>query len=255
MKDDLSKILGKGLERFDKGKETWSVGDEELKVVVSKYLDRELSGEFQLEPEKAFEFGRKMRNEYSLTLSEVERLANSAVPAVFEKRAGDIRTMLCHQFYENYLGYFISGLYHDVIRNKKLVIEIRMPKLIAKSRVGYRWGMGYRHPSGELVIKGYAGGFLGEKMRGGRIIVTGYTGDCVGKDMRGGEILIKGNAGWRLGDAMKGGKIVVFGDAGEFAGINMSSGLIRIKGDVISLGKRSGGRVELWKDGEWRAVD
>ncbi len=260
-RDELSRILGKGLKLGEKAGKTdfkevfREVDDEELKEIVSKYLDRELEGKFQLEPEKAFEFGRKMRNEHSLTLSEVERLVNLAVPAVFEEKAGDIRTMLCHQFYENYLGYFVSGLYHDIIGNRKLVVEIRMPKLIARSRVGFRWGMGYRHPSGVLVVRGYAGGYLGEKMRGGRVVVTGYTGDCVGKDMRGGEILIKGNTGWRLGEGMRGGKIVVFGDVGEYTGINMSSGLIRIKGSVISFGRRSGGRIELWMDGEWRAVD
>ena len=258
MNNDLSRILGKGVLDREGGQKRrkidWEIDEGELRKIVSEYIDRELKGEFQLEPDKAFEFGRKMRNEYSLTLSEVERLVSKAVPAVLEDRAGDVKMMLCHQFYENYLGYFISGLYHDIIGNRKLVIELKMPKLIARSRVGFRWGMGYKHPSGELLIRGYAGGYLGEKMRGGRIIVTGYTGDCVGKDMRGGEILIKGNAGWRLGEGMRGGKIVVFGDAGEYVGLNMTSGLIRVKGDVMSFGKRGGGRVEVWKDGRWREV-
>ncbi len=234
------------LEEFEKSLE-------ELREIVSTYLDLELSGEFQLSPEKAFEFGRKARNEHSLTLRDVKTLVEVAVPEVFEERAGEIKTMLCHQFYENYLGYFVSGLYHDIIVNKTLKIEVKMPKLIARSRVGYRWGFGYKHPGGELIISGFAGGYVGEAMRGGRIVVTGFTGDYVGKGMKGGEIIVKGGVGWRLGDSMKGGKIVVIGDAGEFTGMNMKGGLIRVKGSIMSLGKREGGKIEVWK-GKWVEV-
>lgn len=227
----------------------------ELKSIVLNYLDLELKGEFQLEPDKVFEFGRKMRNEHSLTLKDVERLVNFAVPDAFKEKTGDIKMRLCHQFYENYLGYFVSGLYHDIIGNRRLRIDLlKLPGYIIRSRIGVKWGFGYKHPGGMLIISGYAGGYLGERMRDGTIIVSGYTGDYVGKDMRGGKIVLKGNVGWRLGDGMNGGKIVVVGNAGEFVGINMKSGLIRIKGKVISFGRRAGGKIEVWRDRGWVEV-
>jgi formylmethanofuran dehydrogenase subunit C len=227
----------------------------ELKDIVSQYFDLELKGEFQLKPDKAFEFGRKMRSEHSLSLRDVERLVNNTVYEVFEEKIGDIKTKLCHQFYDNYLGYFVSGLYHDIIGDRTLKIEIKIPRFVMISRIGFRWGFGYKHPGGKLVISGYAGGYLGEAMRGGIITVTGFTGDYVGKDMRGGRIVLKGNAGWRLGDSMRGGKIVVIGNAGEFVGINMRAGLIRIKGEVLSIGRREGGKIEIWKNGKWTEVE
>ncbi len=255
MSEDLEELLGVGNVKLKKLEELRKEkSKEELKEVVLSYLKSELRGDFQLKPEKAFEFGRKMRNEYSLSLKEVENLVNYAVFDAFKEVSGEIKTMLCHQFYENYLGYFVSGLYHDVIGKRKLQIEINLPEIIVRSRVGFRWGFGYKHSSGELLIKGYAGGYLGEEMRGGKIVVIGFTGDCVGKNMRGGEIYVKGGAGWRVGEGMRGGKILIVGDVGEFTGINMKAGLIRVKGNVISTGKRDGGKVEVWKDGKWITI-
>ncbi|AEA47855.1 GltB/FmdC/FwdC-like GXGXG domain-containing protein [Archaeoglobus veneficus] len=228
---------------------------QKLVEVANEYLDMEIKLAFQLNPEKCFDFGRKMRRKYSVTLREVEEFVNSTVYDVLEKRAGEIRDLLCHQFYENYLGYFVSGLYHDIIRDKTLSLSPKLPRLLAHSRVGLRWGFGYRHPGGNLIISGYAGGYLGEKMENGKIIVTGYTGDKVGFGMRGGEILIKGNVGWRLGDSMKGGRIIVFGNAGQFVGIDMEGGVIKIKGDVTSFGPRKGGEIFVWEEEGWKRVE
>ncbi len=255
-KEELEELFGiKGDNKKDIKIKIIERSEEDLKKLVVDYLKKEVKGEFQLEPKKAFEYGRKVRNEYSLTLREVEKLVNFSVYPAYEEMIGEIKTILCHQFYENYLGYFISGLYHDVIGKRKLNIEIRLPKLIARSRVGFRWGFGYRHSEGEIIIKGYAGGYVGEGMRGGKIVVVGYTGDCIGKDMKGGEIIIKGDVGWRVGESMRGGKIVVFGDAGEYVGINMKAGTIKIKGNVLSFGRREGGKIEIWKNGGWVAVN
>ena len=256
-KKEMLRDVLKGFEekevRLEKLREEKSLS--ELKNIVLHYLDLELKGEFQLEPDKVFELGRRMRNEHSLTLKDVERLVNFAVPDAFRERIGEIKTMLYHPFYENYLGYFVSGLYHDIIGDRKLKIDLmRLPRFVMRCRIGARWGFGYRHPGGMLIVSGYAGGYLGEKMRNGTVIVSGYTGDYVGKDMKGGKIVLKGNTGWRLGDGMSGGKIVVLGNAGEFTGINMKSGLIRIKGKILSFGKRAGGKIEVWKDRKWVEV-
>ncbi len=223
--------------------------------LVTEYLDMELNLAFQLNPEKCFNFGRKMRRKYSMTLKEVEETVNNVAYEVLKKRSGEIRGLLCHPLYDSYLGYFVSGLYHDIIKDKVLTLTPKVPGMLVSTRVGFCWGFGFRHPGGNLTIEGYAGGHLGEEMEDGRIVVTGYTGDEVGKGMKGGEILIRGNVSWRLGDSMESGKIIVFGNAGQYVGIGMKGGTIKIKGRVSSFGQREGGKIFLWKEGGWKEIE
>ncbi|MGB7326860.1 MAG: hypothetical protein WBD31_18430 [Rubripirellula sp.] len=85
--------------------------------------------------------------------------------------------------------------------------------------------------SGELIVDGDAGNFLGGAadgkrvgMSGGRIVVTGSAGDYVGHRMRRGEIWICGDAGRFAAASMVAGTIVVAGNVGNDLAIGMRRG-------------------------------
>lgn len=133
-------------------------------------------------------------------------------------------------------------------------------------RIG--WGL----ESGEIVVKGNAGMYLGAFMKGGKIIVEGDVGSFSGLNMEGGEIHIQGNAkdylcasyrgDWRgmrggtvyvegnvgkeLGSYMVGGKIFVEGYADDFIGSCMKGGLIYVRGAKARVGAgMTGGSIVL----------
>jgi formylmethanofuran dehydrogenase subunit C len=93
----------------------------------------------------------------------------------------------------------------------------------------------------QLVLDGDLGAFdgIGAGMTTGEIVVRGDAGGWAGAGMSGGVLRIFGDAGPRLGAAypgarvgMTGGEIVVRGDAGEEAGAGMRRGLIAVGGQT-----------------------
>ena len=225
----------------------------DLEDIVGTYLEKETSDVFRLNPQKAFEFGRKVQRSFGPTLEEIEEMVNLILPQKMIEFQGPIRVKLCDDLFDSYIGYFFSGLYYDIMRESDSVtfdFRRNMPKFPhLRYRIENKWGFGYKHRRGELILLGYPGGYIGEEMSGGKIEVIGSTGDRVGYRMRGGEIIVRGSCGWRIGDEMSGGKIVIEGDVGEWLGINMSGGEIRVRRNIGSFGKRFGGKVLVWKDG------
>ena len=225
----------------------------ELGDIVGWYLEKETSDAFRLNPHRAFEFGRKIQRSFGLTLEEIEEMANLILPKKMIEFECQIRVKLCDDLFDSYLGYFFSGLYHDVIRDSdSITFDFRrnLPKFPhLRYRIENKWGFGYRHARGEVILLGYSGGYVGEEMSGGRIEIIGSAGDRVGYKMRGGEIIVRGSCAWRTGDEMSGGKIIVEGDVGEWTGINMTGGEIKVRNRIGSLGKRFGGKISVWKNG------
>jgi hypothetical protein len=203
--------------------------------------------------EKVFHYGKKVAEDYVLTLNEVIRLFNT----IFPKR---LRGAL--------LGFFVSGAYHRLIREDDgLLLDL-------SNYAGTVSGLGYRHPrgrlsiignrtyylgvnmqGGEIVLKGSAGSHVGAFMEGGQIIIDGNAGNWIGQLMRGGMIRVEGNCGHIIGKNMTGGEILIQGDAGSWVGDGMRKGIIRIRGECGATDEeRSGGEIFQWQAGKWKWV-
>jgi len=185
--------------------------------------------------EKVFSFGKDMAREYAINLSEIERLFNEVLSRYM--RGG-------------LLGFFISGLYNEIIREDDFLgLNLRSyPASI--SGLGYRhnrgklniagdkaYYLGTEMEEGEILVSGSVGNYLGKSMRGGRLIVDGNARNWVGEKMEGGLILIKGDVGNIVGEKMTGGEIVVEGKAGYWIGEGARGGVIRVRDSLIIQGK------------------
>ena len=121
--------------------------------------------------------------------------------------------------------------------------------------------LGKGNGSGEIIVEGDAGAYLGFQLKGGVIKVSGNVdayaacelrngeinidgnaGDFLGaalpgnkKGMQGGVVIVKGNAGDRVGDHMRRGAILIEGNAGAYLGSRMTAGTIGVLGDVGAL--------------------
>lgn len=118
--------------------------------------------------------------------------------------------------------------------------------------------IGKSNQSGEIVVEGDAGAYLGFQLKGGVIHVSGSVGayaaaelkageiniagdagDFLGaalpgnkKGMQGGVVIVKGNAGDRVGDHLRRGAILIEGNAGAYLGSRMTAGTIGVLGEV-----------------------
>lgn len=177
--------------------------------------------------EKLFTLGKGIAEEYKVNLLEIERLFNE---------------VLSNYMRGGLLGFYISGLYTEVMREKD-VLRLDLRKYPASiSGLGYRhscgrleiignkaYYLGMEMERGEILVRGNVGNYLGKSMRGGRIIVEGNARNWVGESMKAGFIWIKGDTGNIVGKKMTGGEIVVEGDAGYWIGDDARGGLIRVK--------------------------
>jgi formylmethanofuran dehydrogenase subunit C len=91
--------------------------------------------------------------------------------------------------------------------------------------------------SGELVLDGEAGLYVGQRMAGGRLQITGRVGGWAASGLRDGYLEIGGDAGPFLGGplageraGMAGGMVLVRGSAAERAGDCMRRGLVVVEG-------------------------
>ncbi len=119
--------------------------------------------------------------------------------------------------------------------------------------------LGERMSGGRLVVRGGAGDYLGQEMKGGGIVcsscgdyafrkmaggwgvVRGDAGNHLGVGNSGGRIAVKGRAGARAGWLMRSGRIWVAKDAGEYLGLMMGGGSISVGGRA---GPRAGWRMK-----------
>ncbi|MEW6213753.1 MAG: hypothetical protein AB1478_00900 [Nitrospirota bacterium] len=161
--------------------------------------------------EKIFSIGKRFAREYDVDILEIERLFNE---------------VLSNYMRGGLLGFFISGLYRDIIReNDFLRLNLRRyPASIS--------GLGYKHSCGRLEIVGDKAYYLGIEMEGGEILVSGNVGNYLGKSMKGGRIIVDGSARNWVGERMEGGFILIKGDVGNIVGKKMTGGEIVVEGDV-----------------------
>lgn len=161
--------------------------------------------------EKIFSLGKRSAEEYDVNLLEIERLFNE---------------VLSNYMRGGLLGFFISGLYRDIIREGDFLrLNLRRyPTSIS--------GLGYKHSLGRLEIVGDKAYYLGTEMEEGEILVSGNVGNYLGKSMKGGRIIVDGSARNWVGEKMEGGLILIKGDVGNIVGKKMSGGEIVVEGDT-----------------------
>lgn len=159
--------------------------------------------------EKNFNFGIKITKDYFLNIQDIEKLFNEVLPKYL--RGG-------------FIGFFISGAYHEIIRDSDtLKLNLRgYPTSIS--------GIGFRHTAGKLEIIGDKAYHVGTQMTGGEIYIFGNAGNYIGKEMKGGRIIVHGNARSFIGDKMEGGSILIKKNALDAIGMKMTGGEIIIEG-------------------------
>ena len=86
--------------------------------------------------------------------------------------------------------------------------------------------------SGEVIVKGNAGDYLGVLNDGATIKVTENAGKYMADNMTSGVITIDGNANYGAGQYCYGGTIIIFGDAGDFTATMNKGATIFVAGDV-----------------------
>jgi glutamate synthase domain-containing protein 3 len=105
-----------------------------------------------------------------------------------------------------------------------------------------------------LKVKGDAGKYVADNMTSGSVIVEGDADYGAAQYCYGGTVVIKGNAGDFTATMIKGATIVVGGDVGDEAGTYMVAGDVIVVGDA---GKNLGNyliRGNIYVGGDWASL-
>jgi glutamate synthase domain-containing protein 3 len=86
--------------------------------------------------------------------------------------------------------------------------------------------------SGEVIIRGNAGDYLGVLNNGATIKVTKNAGKYIADNMTLGVVIIDGSADYGAGQYCYGGSIIIYGDAGDFTATMNKGATILVAGDV-----------------------
>lgn len=86
--------------------------------------------------------------------------------------------------------------------------------------------VGYQMKTGQIIIEGDAGDFIGAAMQGGVLICKGNVGERAGDVMRRGMLLIEGHAGDYCASGMRAGTLGVLGRTGVRLGYGMKRGTL-----------------------------
>lgn len=114
--------------------------------------------------------------------------------------------------------------------------------------------LGVLNDGATIRVAGSAGRFLGDNMTRGTITVEGDAGDGAGQYCYGGTIMIKGSAGDLAAVMNKGATIVIGGNVGDEVGTYMLAGDLVIAGDA---GKNLGNyliRGNIYVGGLWQSL-
>ncbi len=86
--------------------------------------------------------------------------------------------------------------------------------------------------SGEVIIGGDGGDYLGVLNDGATIRVQANAGRYLADNMTQGTVIVEGNAGYGVGSYCYGGSAVVKGNAGDFTAVMNKGATIIVQGDV-----------------------
>jgi len=114
--------------------------------------------------------------------------------------------------------------------------------------------LGVLNDGATIEVKGNAGRYLADNMTKGTVLVRGDAGDGVGAYCYGGTIVVKGSAGDFAAVMNKGATIIVGGDVGDEVATYM------LAGDVVIVGNAGGNlgnyliRGSIYVGGEWTSL-
>lgn len=116
-------------------------------------------------------------------------------------------------------------------------VSAELKESLAKGAVTVRGashihGLAAGFKSGEIIINGESGDYLGVLNDGATIRVKGNAGRYLGDNMTSGTVVVEGDAGYGVGQYCYGGTIVVNGNAGAFSAVMNKGATIIIKGNV-----------------------
>ena len=100
------------------------------------------------------------------------------------------------------------------------------PKITFKNTTAQHAYMGFGMTTGQVLVEGDAGDFLGAQMQQGTLICKGNAGARAGDRMRRGMLLIEGNAGDYCASDMMAGTLGVLGSTGAQLGYGMKRGTL-----------------------------
>lgn len=100
------------------------------------------------------------------------------------------------------------------------------PQLTFKNTTSSHQYIGFGMTTGQLVVEGDAGDFLGAQLQNGVLICKGNAGARAGDRMRRGMLLIEGNAGDYCASDMMAGTLGVLGSTGAHLGYGMKRGTL-----------------------------
>lgn len=103
--------------------------------------------------------------------------------------------------------------------------------------------IGQEMESGQIVVEGDAGDFLGNGMRDGLIHITGNAGDYAANGMLGGRVTVSGNIGAFAGSGMHDGIVQVHGNAGDFTAAALPGDMDGLNGGTVLIGGNTGDRL------------
>jgi glutamate synthase domain-containing protein 3 len=144
---------------------------------------------------------------------------------------------------------------------------------VTVSNASHLHGLAAGMKSGEVVIQGNAGDYLGVLNDGATIKVTKDAGKYLADNMTSGKVIVEGSTAYGAGQYCYGGTVVVYGNTGDFtATMNKGATIIvagdvgdevgtyMLKGDLIVVGNAGENfanyliRGTIYIGGEWKSM-
>jgi formylmethanofuran dehydrogenase subunit C len=133
-------------------------------------------------------------------------------------------------------GKLTITIYGDVSKIRKIGAKMTTGEIVIHGNVGMY--LGEEMKGGKITVRGNAAGWVGSMMEGGTIEIFGSASDYLGapyrgstEGMRGGKIVVHGSVGNEVGAYMRKGIIKIYGSSGQFVGLRMRNGTIYVQGD------------------------
>jgi len=119
------------------------------------------------------------------------------------------------------------------LRSVSTELKVAVAKgLVIVQKAAHLHGLAAGLKSGQVIVEGDSGNYLGVLNDGATICVEGNAGRYLADNMTRGTVIVEGDAGYGVGQYCYGGTIVVNGNAGDFTAVMNKGATIIIRGNV-----------------------
>ncbi len=145
--------------------------------------------------------------------------------------------------------------------------------LVRVQRAAELHGLAAGLTTGEVIIEGNSGDYLGVLNNGATIRVQGDAGPYLADNMTRGSVLVQGNADYAAAPYCYGGTVVIMGDAGDFCavmnkgatvivggGVGSDAATYMLAGDLVIVGDAGANlgnyliRGSIYIGGQWQSL-